>query len=395
MLKGKNIIIGITGGIAVYKVCDIVSKLVKLHANVDVIMTKNATEFVSPLTFESLSHNPVVTDMFNRTKEWEIEHISFAKKAHTFVIVPATANIIGKLAQGIADDMLTTTLLATKSPVIIAPAMNTDMYTNHVFQSNLATLHNNGAIIVQPATGRLACGDNGVGKLADVDVILSTIIDTVMPQRDLLGRRVLITAGATIEKIDAVRYISNFSTGKMGIALAKNARDRGAIVTLVLGSHSVPAPDYMDVVNVTTTQQMYDEVLARVKDNDIIIKSAAPCDYKVEHYADTKHKEEHLTLSLVKNPDIARQVGKIKDNRILVVFSAETENTCENAYAKLQSKNADLVVANCVLTEGAGFGTDTNIVTLIDRYNTQTALPIMSKEQVASRILDAVVKLTQ
>ncbi len=391
MLKGKNIVIGVTGGIAVYKACDIVSRLKKMSANIDVIMTKNATEFVSPLTFESLSGNKVVTDMFNRTNEWEIEHIALAKKADAFVVVPATANIIGKMAQGIADDMLSTTLLATKKPIIVAPAMNSGMYTNDAFQTNLSIIEKQGKIIVSPENGRLACGDVGIGKLASVDSIIDLIVNTVMPKQDLLGKNILVTAGATIEKLDDVRYLTNYSSGKMGCEIAKNARERGANVTLILGRHTAEVPKFVNVVNVETTNEMFTAVMGNLNQNDIIIKAAAPCDFRPETKSNTKIKQKDLTIHFVANPDIAQEVGKIKGDKFLVVFSAETDHLIEYATNKMKKKNADMCIANNVNQPGAGFNIDTNIVTIIDKFG-QTALPQLSKSQVAEKILDAIVK---
>ncbi|MEG1527821.1 MAG: bifunctional phosphopantothenoylcysteine decarboxylase/phosphopantothenate--cysteine ligase CoaBC [Clostridia bacterium] len=391
MLKGKTVVVGVSGGIAVYKACELVSRLKKADANVIVVMTAHATEFVSPLTFESLSGNRVITDLFGQN-EWEIEHISLANKANCFVIAPATANIIGKIARGIADDFLSTTILATKCPIIVAPAMNCNMYQNPAFEENLLTLTKRGMTIVEATCGRLACGDVGVGRLADIDIIFNAIVDVLMPKRDYLGKKVLVTAGATIEKVDAVRFITNFSSGKMGVSLANSAINRGAEVTLILGRHSCELPKNCKIINVDTTQQMYEAVMQELEHADIIIKSAAPSDYRVENYQETKHKENVLTLNLVKNVDIAKAVGKIKGDKKLVIFSAETNDLVANATAKLINKSADLVVANDVTKLGAGFNCDTNIVTLIDK-SSQTELPCMSKIDLADIILDKIINL--
>jgi len=390
LLTGKNIIVGVCGGIAAYKACDLVSKLVKQNAHVDIIMTENATEFVTPLTFEALAKTAVVTDMFDRNHAWEIEHVSFAKKADAFVIVPATANIIAKMAHGIADDMLSTTILATKKPVIVCPAMNTGMFTNTATQQNLKTIVERGAIIVDPDSGRLACGDVGSGRLADTQVILDTIIKTVFPKRDLEGKKVLVTAGGTIERLDAVRYIANDSSGKMGFALAKNAYERGAKVTLIAGRYTAELPKNIETISVTTTQDMYDKVFSNLDNSDIIVMAAAPCDFKPEKYSENKIKEKELTTKFLPNPDIAASVGKVKGNKFLTIFSAETQNLIENATAKLIKKNADLCVANDVTKAGAGFNTDTNIVTFITKNGTEQ-LPVMTKTMVAEKIFDKIV----
>lgn len=392
MLYGKTVLIGITGGIAAYKACDIVSQLVKLEANVEVIMTSNAAQFVQPLTFESLSNNQVVTDMFIRTKEWEIEHISLAKKADVMVIVPATANVIGKLANGIADDMLTTTYMACKAPKIICPAMNNATYADTALVDNINTLLDRGALVIEPAEGRLACGDVGKGKLADVNLIVKNIVDTLQPKQDYNNTTVLITAGATREDIDRVRFISNYSSGKMGIAIARAVQDRGGKVILITGSISVDIPSGIyKHVKVVSTEDMYNAVMDNLDESNIIIKAAAPADYKVKPYA-SKIKDDKVTLELVKTTDIAKEVGKVKGDRKLVIFSAETDDLINNAKSKLKNKNADIVIANDVTMKGAGFNTDTNIVTLITADKTQP-YEIMSKDEVANIILDHIVAL--
>lgn len=387
-LKGKNIVIGVTGGIAVYKTCEIVSSLRKRGADVFVVMTKHATEFVSPLTFETLSNHPVVTDMFKRETEWEVEHVSLAKKADIFVIAPATANFVGKFASGIADDFLTTSIMATKAPILIAPAMNVGMITSPSYENNEKILRSRGVHFISAGTGFLACGDVGKGRLAEPSEIVEKIESILFPNRDLEGKTVLVTAGATREPIDPVRFITNRSSGKMGIAIANSALKRGAKVILVKGITSVLPDDGMQIVSVDTTEQMYNAVMDNLDKADIIIKSAAPADYKVK-IADQKIKSETITLSFEKNPDIAQAVGKIKGNKKLVVFSAETENLIENASKKLIKKNADLVVANDVTKAGAGFDVDTNIASFITKDGLEE-LPIMTKVQLADKILDKV-----
>ncbi len=393
MLSGKNIVLGVTGGIACYKACDIVSRLVKLGACVDVIMTKNATEFVSPKTFESLSHRQVVVDTFQKIEKFEIEHISLAQKADLFLIAPATYNIIGKIANGIADDMLTTTIAAAKRAIkVICPAMNTNMYTNEVCINNLKKLKELGFVQVQPISGRLACGDIGVGKMQEPDVIVKKVCELLCGKQDLTGKRVLITCGGTEEAIDSVRVITNHSSGKMGIAICKECKKRGAQVTLVAGKVSVKIPELDKVVVVSTTMQMYDAVLDNSKVADYVIMAAAPSDYRPKQVASNKIKSENLVLELVKNPDIAAAVGKNKKDTKLVIFSAETENLIENAKGKLAKKNADMVVANDVTKEGAGFNVDSNIVTIITK-NSVKDFDKMSKDDVAKIIVDNMLDL--
>lgn len=393
MLSGKNIVLGVTGGIACYKACDIVSRLVKLGACVDVIMTKNATEFVSPKTFESLSHRQVVVDTFQKIEKFEIEHISLAQKSDLFLIAPATYNIIGKIANGIADDMLTTTIAAAKRAIkVICPAMNTNMYTNEICISNLKKLKELGFVQVQPISGRLACGDIGVGKMQEPDVIVKKVCELLCGKQDLAGKKVLITCGGTEEAIDAVRVITNHSSGKMGIAICKECKKRGAQVTLVAGKVSVKIPELDNVVGVSTTMQMYDAVLDNSKVADYVIMAAAPSDYRPKQVASNKIKSENLVLELVKNPDIAAAVGKNKMDTKLVIFSAETENLIENAKGKLAKKNADMVVANDVTKEGAGFNVDSNIVTIITK-NSVKDFDKMSKDDVAKIIVDNMLDL--
>ena len=391
MLSSVNIVLGVTGGIACYKACEIVSRLKKLGAGVDVIMTKNATEFVQPLTFESLSARPVTVDMFAPKKKFEVEHISLAKKADLCIVAPATADVIAKLAEGIADDMLTTTILAMKCPILIAPAMNTNMYENPITQKHLKDLKDRGFIFIDPVSGRLACGDKGIGKMAEPIDIVQKIMEVLIPKQDIKGKKVLITAGATREPIDGVRFITNKSSGKMGIEIAKAVVKRGGQVKLVKGLTSVDVPQYItDVVSVETTAQMYDAVMENMKDCDVIIKAAAPSDYKLKNKFDNKIKDEELTLSLIKNPDIAKEVGKIKGDKKLVIFCAETTDLIDNALKKIKSKNADLVVANDVTKEGAGFDVDTNIVTICTKDGQVHPYDKMLKSEVANVILDEI-----
>lgn len=393
MLSNFNVLLGVSGGIACYKACEVVSRLKKLNAGIDVVMTKHATEFVAPLTFETLSNRPVVSDMFSREREWEVEHIALAKKADLCIIAPATANVISKLAEGIADDMLTTTYLALKCPVIIAPAMNTNMYENPVIKANLEKLRKSGVIVIDSAEGRLACGDVGKGKMAEPIDIVAKAVEVLCPKRDYAGKRVLVTAGATRENIDGVRFITNRSSGKMGIEIAKAAVKRGAEVVLVKGLVQVSVPSYISkVVAVESTEQMYEAVMANYKDCDVIIKAAAPSDYRPKKKITDKLKGEEITLELVKNPDIAKAVGKEKGERKLVVFCAETRELMESAMKKLADKNADMVVANDVTMQGAGFDSDTNIVTIAKKDGFLKSYPVMPKSQVADVILDEIYK---
>lgn len=390
MLKGKTIVVGVSGGIAAYKTCELVSRLRKQHAEVHVIMTKNATQFVAPLTFETLSNHPVVTDTFARPETWEVEHVALAKKADLFIIAPATANCIAKFAIGLADDMLSTTVLATKAKVLLAPAMNTGMYTNEAFEKNLQMLKDRGFFVLEGASGFLACGDEGKGRMAEAVDIAKKAEELLFPVRDYASKRVLITAGATLERLDPVRYISNFSSGKMGIELAKNARDRGAEVTLVLGKHSVPVPEGVRIRNVETTQDMYRAVMEEMSCQDVVIKAAAPCDYKPQEISKEKIKSAELQVSFVKNPDIAAAVGAQKGKGYLVVFAAETQNLKEFATRKLHDKNADLMVANDVTKPGAGFAVDTNAVTIIHKDGSMRETDLLPKSEIAKLILDEV-----
>ena len=399
MLKGKTVVIGVSGGIAVYKACDVVSRLKKLNANVHVIMTKSATEFVTPLTFQSLSQNYVVSDMFEEPKTWDVEHISLAKKADVFLIAPATANVIGKVANGIADDMLTTTVMATTGKVLIAPAMNTNMYRNPILQRNISILKELGYNFVDPDSGRLACGDIGEGKLASPEKIVDAVVDLFNEdKKDLLGKKIMITAGPTVESIDPVRYLTNRSTGKMGYAIAKMAANRGADVTLVSGPTNIEPPSNIKkLIKVQSAKDMYDAIIDNFDENQVIINSAAVADYKPKNYRDKKIKKSNadLIIELDRNKDIAYELGKIKKNKILVGFAAETNDLIENAKGKISKKNLDFIVANDLTESGAGFGTDTNIVKIIDKDGNIAKYPQMKKDEVADVILDKVKSLLE
>ena len=394
MLSGKCVVVGVTGGIAAYKTCEVVSRLKKLHADVRVIMTKNATEFVSPLTFQSLSHNPVSVDTFANIQTWEIEHIALAQRADVFVIAPATANIIGKLACGIADDMLSTTVMATHAPVLIAPAMNTAMLENAATQQNMRTLSERGMRFIAPGTGMLACGTSGAGRMSEPSQIVDEIVRTLRPREDFAGLSVVVTAGPTAEPLDPVRYIGNRSSGQMGYAIAEAAHARGAHVTLISGPTAIQPPKGVDVVRIGTTQELYDAVLGHA-DADVVIQAAAPADYRAREISPTKIKRtgDSLMIELVPNPDIAAALGARKHpGQTLVGFAAETNNVIENAQGKLKRKSLDLIVANDVTRAGAGFDVDTNIVTLIDGEGMKE-LPMMTKREVADGILDRVAEL--
>lgn len=394
MLKGKTVVLGVTGCIAAYKACEIVSALRKKDANVVVIMTPHATEFVQPLSFETLSGNRVVTDLFDRDFDFEVEHVSLAKKADVFVIAPATANTIGKIANGIADDMLTTTIMACKAPKIVCPAMNTNMYENENTVENIERLKKQGYRIIEPISGRLACGDVGKGKMAEPETIVKAIEDTLMPNQDYEGVKMLVTAGSTEEKIDGVRYITNHSSGKMGLAIATAAVARGAEVTLIAGRLSVSVPDIFEkVVRVKSTNDMLEAVMDNYEKCEYIVKAAAPADYRVKNFSVHKIKAQELKLELEKTPDIAKAVGEVKGDRKLIIFSAETDDLIENAKKKLVSKNADMVVANDVTKEGAGFNVDTNIATIITRDGKVFDYDIMPKNRLAEIILDRMLEL--
>ena len=396
MLKDKTVVIGVSGGIAVYKTLDVVSRLRKLGVNVNVIMTKSATEFVTPLSFQSLSQNYVVCDMFEDPKTWDVEHISLAKRADVFLIAPATANVIGKIANGIADDMLTTTVMATKAKVLIAPAMNTNMYENPILQRNINTLKELGYNFVDPESGRLACGDTGKGKLASPETIVDEVVKLLSKEQDLKGKSIIVTAGPTVESIDPMRYITNRSTGKMGYSIAKEAIERGADVTLITGPTNLTPPQNLKkLVKIESAKDMYEAVLENLDENDVVIKSAAVADYKPKNYSNKKIKksDDDLVIELDRNKDIAQEIGKIKNNKILVGFAAETNDLIENASLKIKKKNLDFIVANDLTKEGAGFGVDTNIVKIIDKEGNITEYPKMKKEEVANIILDKIKEL--
>lgn len=394
MLTGKCVVVGVTGGIAAYKACEVVSRLKKLNADVRVIMTRNATEFVQPLTFQSLSHNPVSVDTFANIQTWEIEHIALAQRADLFIIAPATANIIGKLACGIADDMLSTTVMATRAPVLIAPAMNTAMLENPATQQNIRTLESRGMRMIAPGVGMLACGTSGAGRMSEPEQIVAAAVEALRPREDFAGLAVVVTAGPTAEPLDPVRFITNRSSGKMGYALAEAARARGADVTLISGPTALDAPAGVNVVRIRTTQELYDAVMAHAS-ADVVIQAAAPADYRAREVSPTKIKRtgETLTVELVPNPDIAAALGERKRaGQTLVGFAAETNDVVANAQGKLRRKSLDLIVANDVTRAGAGFDVDTNIITLIDAESTRE-LPLMTKREAADRILDRVLEL--
>lgn len=395
MLKGKTVILGVTGSIAAYKIANLASMLVKQHCDVHVIMTENATNFINPITFESLTNNKCLVDTFDRNFQFHIAHVSLAQKADAMMIAPASANIIAKLAHGIADDMLSTTALACNKPILVSPAMNTRMYENPITQDNIETLRNYNFTIIEPETGRLACNDVGAGKMASEAVLMDYIMREIAYEKDLHGKKILITAGPTIEAIDPVRFISNHSTGKMGYALARQAMLRGADVTLVTGPTSLTPPPFVDVVSVESAKDMFEEVITLAASQDIIIKSAAVADYKPVSMATEKIKKKDgdSVIPLVRTQDILSHLGTHKkEGQILCGFSMETENLIENSRKKLEKKHADMIVANNLRASGAGFGTDTNIVTLITKED-MMELPILSKDEVANRILSKLICL--
>lgn len=395
MLKGKTIVLGVTGGIAAYKAVELLRLLVKAGAVVHVIMTRGATEFVTPLTFQTLSGNPVHTELFNLITEQEIGHISLADRADLFIIAPATANLIGKVANGIADDLLTTTIMATKAPVLLAPAMNVNMYENRLYRENEEKLRRHGYLFADPVSGYLACGWEGQGKMQEPGLILETAVAALSP-KDLAGVTVMVTAGPTLEEVDPVRFVSNHSSGKMGYALARAAWRRGARVVLVSGPTALIPPFGAEFIPVESARQMREAVLDRAPGCDVIIKAAAVADYRPRERAGDKLKKrgEEMTIELVKNPDILRELGAAKPSgQLLVGFAAETTDLDAHATAKLTGKNLDMIVANDVSAPGAGFGVDTNIVRLLYRDGTKEELPLLSKEEVAGAILDRVVTL--
>lgn len=395
-LTGREVVLGVTGGIAAFKSAEIVSLLRKQGANVHVIMTKNATQFVAPLTFETMSANPVVTDIFERPERWEVEHVALAKRAELFCIAPATANILAKLAWGLADDMLSTTALATRAPILVAPAMNVNMWEAEATRKNMAVLRERGVHVIGPDSGFLACGDSGSGRMSEPQEIVAAIEELLCPRQDYAGVKVLVTAGATRERLDPVRFLSNDSSGKMGFAIAAAARDRGADVTVVCGITQVEPPTGVRVIRVESTQELYDAVTAEAKLADVVIQAAAPADYRFAVRHDQKLKKQDGTpfmVELVENPDIAAAVGSAKrPGQILVGFAAETEHLMENAAKKLQKKNLDMIVANDVSKPGAGFNVDTNIATLLTRQGA-TECPLQSKAALAQEILNKIDEL--
>lgn len=397
-LTGKTVVLGITGGIAAYKACELASRLRKAGAETYVIMTKNACEFVAPLSFETLTNHPVVTDTFARPETWEVEHVALAKKADVFVIAPATANIMAKMACGIADDMLSTTVLATKAPVLIAPAMNTGMWVNPATQKNLETLKSRGIQFVGPEGGYLACGDEGTGRMSEPEAIFNAICDILCKEQDMAGLNVLVTAGPTRESLDPVRYITNHSSGKMGYAIAEAAWKRGANVTLLTGPVQLKAPEGVHVIDVLSTQDLYDRMMENCDKQQIIIQAAAPADFTPVTFAEEKIKKDddgNLTIVMKQTQDVAKAVGQRKQKgQVLIGFAAETEKVTEHAKKKLAKKNLDMIVANDVTRPGAGFNVDTNIVTFITEDGMED-MPQLSKADVAEMLLDRAMKLYQ
>lgn len=394
-MKNKGcVVLGVTGGIAVYKALDIASGLRKKDIDVHVIMTKSATEFVTPLTFQSISENMVITDMFAEPKAFEIQHISLAKRADLLLVAPATANIIGKVANGIADDMLSTTIMATKAKVVFAPAMNTNMYENPVVQENISKLKKLGYEFVDPISGRLACGDIGSGKLETPEIIIEKVMMELYNKKDLVGKKVLVTAGPTKTNIDPVRFITNNSTGKMGYSIAEEARDRGAEVTLVSGPTNIKKPYGIHCINVNTNSEMLEEVLKYYKAADIVIKSAAVADYKAKNYSDQKIKKGTGDLELIftRDNDILKNLGDKKSNQVLVGFAAESTNLIENAKSKLCKKNLDFIVANDITSRDTGFGSEENRVIIISKDGSEISLDKMSKREVARNLFDIIVE---
>lgn len=392
MLKGRNILLGVTGGIAIYKVVDLVSKLKKQGAELEVIMTESSCKFVTPLTFQTMAQAVVHTEMFGLVNEMEVEHISLAQKADRILIAPATANIIGKIANGIADDMLTTVVMASKAKIIFAPAMNTTMYESPIVQENIAKLKSLGHDFLNTGTGLLACGDYGAGKMAEPLEILDYLIRDFV-NKDLLSKKIIVTAGPTMEPIDPVRYITNHSSGKMGYSIAEEARNRGAKVVLITGPTHLEPPKDVELVNIKTTEEMFNAVDRYFDESDCLIKAAAPSDYRPLKTTNNKIKKqnnENLNIEFTKNKDIAYHFGNKKNNQIVVGFAAETENLLENAKEKLTRKNFDFIVANDVSKEGAGFKLDTNIITIIDRKLKKESYPMMSKAEAAKIIIDKV-----
>lgn len=396
MLKGKTVLLGVTGSIAAYKIASLASALKKLHADVHVLMTQNATNFINPITFESLTGNKCLVDTFDRNFQFQVEHVSIAKKADVVMIAPASANVIGKLAHGIADDMLTTTVMACKCKKYISPAMNTNMFENPIVQDNLKTLEHYGYEVIQPASGYLACGDTGAGKMPEPETLLAYIEKEIAREKDLQGKKILVTAGPTQEAIDPVRYITNHSSGKMGYAIAKAAMLRGAEITLVSGRTAIEAPLFVKVVPIVTAKDMFEAVTRISNEQDIIIKAAAVADYRpaVVSSEKVKKKEGQMSIELERTDDILKYLGENKrEGQFLCGFSMETQNMISNSRAKLEKKNLDMVAANNVKEAGAGFQGDTNVLTLITQKE-ETSLPLMSKEDAANKLLDKILELT-
>lgn len=396
MLKGKTVVLAVSGSIAAYKIASLASALKKLHANVQVLMTKNAVNFINPITFESLTGNKCLVDTFDRNFQYSVEHVALAKQADVVLVAPASANVIGKIAHGIADDMLTTTVMACKCKKIIAPAMNTNMFDNPILQDNLKILEHYGYEVISPAVGYLACGDTGAGKMPEPELLLQYILREIAYEKDMQGERVLVTAGPTQESIDPVRFITNHSTGKMGYAIAKMCMLRGAEVTLVSGPTSIAKPEFVHVVDVVTAKGMYEEVTKRAKDQDIIIKAAAVADYRPKSVSSEKmkKKDDDLAIPMERTDDILKFLGEHKkEHQFLCGFSMETENMLENSRKKLEKKHLDMIVANNLKVEGAGFAGDTNVVTIITGQE-EVSLGKMTKEETALRILDEILKAT-
>lgn len=395
MLNRKTVVLGVTGSIAAYKMANVASALVKEGADVHVVMTKNATNFINPITFETLTNNKCLVDTFDRNFQFHVAHVSLSQKADVFMIAPASANIIGKFANGIADDMLSTMALAASCKIIVAPAMNTHMYENKIVQDNLDKLKKFGFEVIEPAAGRLACGDVGAGKLPNEDILLDYIRREIEFQKDMAGLKVLVTAGPTVEKIDPVRYITNHSSGKMGYAVAEIASKRGADVTLISGPVHIEPPAFVKIVNIQSADDMYNAVMDNLSDCDILVKAAAVADYTVPDVSDEKikKKDDDLSLALSRTKDILKAVGERKtDRQIICGFSMETSNLIENSKKKLVSKNCDMIIANNLKDDGAGFGVDTNKVTIITENNADS-LDVMTKKETAEKILDAALSL--
>ena len=396
MLKGKTVVLAVSGSIAAYKIASLASALGKLHADVQVLMTQNATNFINPITFETLTGNKCLVDTFDRNFQYSVEHVALAKRADVVLVAPASANVIGKIANGIADDMLTTTVMACKCKKIISPAMNTQMFENPIVQDNLKKLERYGYEVIQPAVGLLACKDVGAGKMPEPETLLEYILREVAYEKDLKGKKILVTAGPTQEPIDPVRYLTNHSSGKMGYAIAKVCSMRGADVTLVSGKTAIKPPLFVDVVPVTTARDMYEAVTSRFDQQDIVIKAAAVADYRPKTISDQKVKKAdgELSIEMERTDDILKYLGEHKrEDQFLCGFSMETEHMLENSRKKLEKKNLDMIVANNVKVEGAGFAGDTNIVTLITKDD-KTQLPLLSKEETAVEIMNKILEIT-